>query len=90
MSIDFPADALDEEIDVSITELQEHDIFGSQPGGYLGPILGSIVDLQPHGLEFSTCVTIELPYIYTDSYLNNALVKADSVDAENVLQQPLW
>ncbi|CAL6306991.1 unnamed protein product [Bathycoccus prasinos] len=74
MTIDFPAGALAEEIDVSITELQQQDIFGSQPGGFLGPILGSIVDLQPHGTEFSTCVTIELPYIYTDSYLNNALI----------------
>ena len=61
MTIDFPAGALAEEIDVSITELQQQDIFGSQPGGFLGPILGSIVDLQPHGTEFSTCVTIELP-----------------------------
>merc|ERR1712138_339697 len=40
------------------------------------------INLTPHGTVFDSCVTIEVPYTYTNSYLGGTLLKAADTDSD--------
>ena len=83
MAIEFPAGALSEDTDVSIAELEDSDLSGSLPSSFAGTTtVGSIINLTPHGTVFNSCVTIEVPYTYTNSYLAGTLLKAADTDSD--------
>ena len=83
MAIEFPAGALSNDTDVSIAELEESDLSGSLPSSFAGTTtVGSIINLTPHGTVFDSCVTIEVPYTYTYSYLGGTLLKAADTDSD--------
>ena len=68
---------------MSIAELEDSDLSGSLPSSFAGTTtVGSIINLTPHGTVFNSCVTIEVPYTYTNSYLAGTLLKAADTDSD--------
>ena len=81
MSLDFPESSLQDDLDIVISELDNADITGTVPTEYRATAIGNIINLMPHGQVFDACVTLEVPYEYTGSHLNVALLKAPNADS---------